>query len=65
MKANFYDLKNRKKVELEVTRKFKREMAGRSPQFLFSANTDDGRKLTTMTSKAVYESASDVQEVKA
>ena len=54
MKAEFYDVKMKKKVTAEVTEKIVIEKNGR---FAFKGLTDDGRPLTRFVSKADYDAA--------
>ena len=50
MKATFYDVKTRTKVEAEVTEKVKYD----NNRYAFKAKTSDGRNLTKFVSKADY-----------
>lgn len=54
MKAEFYDVKMKKKVTAEVTEKVVIEKNGR---FAFKGLTEDGRSLTRFVSKADYDAA--------
>ena len=54
MKATFYDVKLRKKVEAEVTEKVVYGEAGRQ-RFALRAKTGDGRNLTKFVSKADWD----------
>ena len=54
MKATFYDVKLRKKVEAKVTEKVKYD----NNRYAFKAKTDDGRNLTRFVGKDEWEKAS-------
>lgn len=54
MKAEFYDVKNRCKVEAEVIEKVTYG-SGNRIRYAFRAKTDDGRNLTRFVSKADWE----------
>ena len=56
MKASFYDVKERKKIEAEVTRKVKYGKPS-NERHAFRAKTSDGRNLTRFVSKAEWEKA--------
>ena len=56
MKATFYDLKTRKKVELEVTGKKDMSKPGRK-SFALKAVSEDGRPLTTFVNEETFKSA--------
>ncbi len=56
MKASFYDVKKRAKVESTVTEKVKYGNKGKE-RFAFRAKTADGRSLTRFVSKAEWEKA--------
>ena len=53
MKATFYDVKQREKVEAEVTEK----VAYPNGRFALRAKTADGRNLTKFVKKADYDAA--------
>lgn len=53
MKYHFYDLKNRKKVELEVVAK--QSYGDNKLRYALKGKTEDGRVMTTFVSKSVYE----------
>ena len=57
MKAQFYDVKNRTKIEAEVTEKVKYGDKGRE-RYAFRGKTSDGRNLTRFVGKAEWDSAS-------
>ncbi len=57
MKATFYDVKLRKKVDADVTEKVKYGKAG-NERFAFKAKTSDGRNLTKFVSKKDWDAAS-------
>lgn len=57
MKATFYDVKLRKKVEVDVTEKVVYGEAGRQ-RFALRGKTSDGRNLTKFVSKADWDKAS-------
>lgn len=57
MKAVFYDVKLRKKVEVEVSEKVKYGEPGKE-RYAFRGRTEDGRNLTKFVKKADWESAS-------
>ena len=54
MKATFYDVKKREKIEADVTDKVKYGDKGRE-RFAFRAKTSDGRNLTRFVSKSEWE----------
>lgn len=56
MKATFYDVKLRKKVEAEVTEKVVYGDKGKE-RYAFRAKTSDGRNLTKFVSKVDYGNA--------
>ena len=56
MTATFYDVKLRKKVEVEVTEKVVYGDKGKE-RYAFRAKTADGRNLTKFCSKADYDKA--------
>jgi len=56
MKATFYDVKTREKVEAEVTEKAKYGKKG-NERFAFKAKTKDGRNLTKFVSKKDWDKA--------
>lgn len=56
MKATFYDVKLRQKIEAEVTEKVVYGDKGKE-RYAFRAKTSDGRNLTKFVSKADYERA--------
>lgn len=56
MKATFYDVKNRQKVEADVTEKVVYGEKGKE-RYAFKAKTSDGRNLTKFVSKADWDSA--------
>jgi len=55
MRAEFYDVKLRKKVEAEVVEKVVYGDKGKE-RYAFKAKTDDGRNLTKFVSKADFAS---------
>ena len=57
MKAEFYDVKSRKKVNAEVTEKVKYGKDGRE-RYAFRGKTSDGRNLTRFVGKAEWDAAS-------
>ena len=57
MKAEFYDVKNREKIQAAVTEKVKYGDKGRE-RYAFRAKTNDGRNLTRFVSKKEWDSAS-------
>ena len=57
MKATFYDVKLRKKVDADVTEKVTYGQ-GTKIRYAFKAKTSDGRNLTKFVSKADWEKAS-------
>jgi len=57
MRATFYDVKLRKKVEVEVTEKVVYGDPGKQ-RYALKGKTDDGRNLTKFVSKADYDKAS-------
>lgn len=63
MKATFYDVKMRKKVEAEVVGKKEYKVRGQL-RFALKGKTEDGRSLTKFVSKVDYEKAADVPSVK-
>ncbi len=56
MKESFYDVKQREKVEAEVTEKVKYGNPG-NERYAFRAKTPDGRNLTRFVGKAAWEKA--------
>ena len=56
MKAVFFDVKTRKKVEAEVTQKVKYGKAGRE-RYAFRGKTSDGRNLTKFVKKSDWDTA--------
>jgi len=56
MKASFYDVKARKKVEVDVTGKQEYNVRG-STRYALKGKTADGRNLTKFVSKADYDKA--------
>jgi len=56
MKDVFYDVKLRKKVEVNVTEKVKYGEPGKE-RYALRAKTDDGRNLTKFVKKADWEKA--------
>ncbi len=56
MKATFYDVKNRQKVEADVTEKVVYGEKGKE-RYAFKAKTSDGRNLTKFVSKVDWDSA--------
>ncbi|MFQ5652176.1 MAG: hypothetical protein ACE5IY_19780 [bacterium] len=56
MRATFYDVKLRKKVDAEVTEKIVYGDKGKE-RYALKAKTDDGRNLTKFVSKADFEKA--------
>ena len=59
MKATFYDVKMRKKVEAEVVGKKEYKVRGQM-RYALKGKTDDGRSLTKFVSKVDYDAAADV-----
>lgn len=59
MLATFYDVKLRKKVEVEVVGKTTYEVRGQT-RYAFKGQTEDGRSLTKFVSKETYDEAEDV-----
>lgn len=57
MKAVFYDVKLRKKVDVEVVEKVKYGEPGKE-RYAFRGKTEDGRNLTKFVKKADWEAAS-------
>jgi len=57
MRATFYDVKLRKKVEADVVEKVKYGDTGKE-RYAFKGKTDDGRNLTKFVSKADFDKAS-------
>ena len=57
MKAQFYDVKTRKKVEAEVTEKVVYGEKGKE-RYALRGKTSDGRSLTKFVSKADWDKAS-------
>ena len=56
MKASFYDLKKKEKIETEVTEKTTLDVKG-STRYVLKGKTADGRNLTKFVSKADYDKA--------
>ncbi len=56
MKAEFYDVKDRKKINAEVTGKVKYGKGGRE-RYAFRGKTSDGRNLTRFVGKAEWDKA--------
>jgi hypothetical protein len=56
MKSTFYDVKNKQKVEADVTEKVTYGEAGRL-RYALRAQTPDGRTLTKFVSKDEWEKA--------
>ncbi len=56
MRSTFYDVKLRKKVEVDVTEKVVYGDAGKQ-RFALKGKTEDGRNLTKFVSKADFEKA--------
>lgn len=56
MKTLFYDVKQKQKVEAEVTGKKTFQVKG-STRYAVTAKTQDGRTLTKFVSKADYDAA--------
>ena len=56
MKHSFYDVKAKKKVQAEVTKKVVYGTKGKE-RYAFKAQTADGRSLTAFVSKADYTAA--------
>ncbi|MDD2478348.1 MAG: hypothetical protein PHS31_00485 [Victivallaceae bacterium] len=54
MKHSFYDVKEKSKVDAEVTEKVTYGTAG-NERYAFKAKTKDGRNLTAFVSKATWE----------
>ena len=54
MKAEFYDVKERKKVKADVTEKVEYGKGGRT-RYAIKGKTKDGRNLTKFVSKADYD----------
>lgn len=57
MKHSFYDVKVKKKVEVEVTEKVTYGEAGKE-RYAFKGKTVDGRNLTAFVGKATWDSTS-------
>lgn len=57
MKAEFYDVKERKKIKADVVEKVKYGKEGRE-RYAFRAKTADGRNLTRFVSKDAWDKAS-------
>jgi len=57
MKHSFYDVKEKKKVEVEVTEKVTYGEKGKE-RYAFKGKTSDGRNLTAFVGKATWDSAS-------
>lgn len=57
MKASFYDVKTRQKVEADVTEKTSYQVNGVT-RYAIKGKTLDGRNLTKFVSKADYDSIS-------
>ena len=57
MKADFYDVKERKKVKADVTEKVVYGK-GKRKRYALRAKTSDGRNLTKFVSEADYNAAS-------
>lgn len=51
MKAKFYDVKNKERVETEILEAVQFEKGG----YAFKGKTEDGRVLTVFCSKAAYD----------
>ena len=56
MKHSFYDVKTRKKVKADVTKKVTYGK-GKQKRYAFKAETKDGRSLTAFVKKDDYDSA--------
>lgn len=56
MKHSFYDVKARKKVKADVTKKVTYGK-GTKKRYAFKAETKDGRSLTAFVSKDTYDKA--------
>ena len=56
MKTVFFDVKERRKVEAEVTEKVKYGKAGRE-RYAFRGKTSDGRNLTKFVKKSDWDAA--------
>jgi len=56
MKETFYDVKQRKKIQADVTAKVKYGKPG-NERYAFRAKTPDGRNLTRFVSKADWDKA--------
>ena len=54
MKHSFYDVKERKKVEADVTEKVVYGEKGKE-RYAFKGKTKDGRNLTAFVGKATYD----------
>lgn len=63
MKATFYDVKARKKVEVEVVGKKEYLVRGQK-RYALKGQTTDGRSLTKFVSKVDYEAAAGVSALK-
>ncbi len=63
MKATFYDVKARQKVEVEVVGKKEYQVRGQK-RYAFKGKTSDGRNLTKFVSKADFDAAKDVEVLK-
>lgn len=57
MKAEFYDVKNREKIQADVVEKVKYGEKGRE-RYAFRGKTKDGRNLTRFVGKKEWDSAS-------
>jgi len=56
MQHSFYDVKEKKKVEVEVTEKVTYGKEG-NERYAFKGKTSDGRNLTAFVGKATWEGA--------
>ena len=57
MKHSFYDVKEKKKVEVDVTENVTYGDAGKE-RYAFKGKTSDGRNLTAFVGKATWDTAS-------
>jgi hypothetical protein len=57
MKHSFYDVKERKKIQADVSEKVTYGKKG-NERYAFKAKTKDGRNLTAFVSKEVWDKAS-------
>jgi len=62
MKATFYDVKARQKVDVDVVGKKEYQVRGQK-RYALKGKTTDGRNLTKFVSKADYEAAAAVPSI--